>query len=242
MNKKESKYAYPKWVKESYSSEGEDRIALSLLRKQINNFDNKFFYIDIGSNDPIRFSNTYLFYKLGLRGICIDPLPSSKKKFKLIREEDIFENVAISENSKEIFLNIYENDDTSTTDLKTQNRYNSKMNLIERRKVNTLTLKQILKKNKLPERIQIPLLSIDAEGVDFTVFEQAMLIKNRFDLIIIEDKMVNLSKSYPYSDICSLAKDNNYLLLAKTPLNSIFIDNLSSTFDWLPDEMIKDKN
>ena len=237
MNKRETSYKYPKWIKQSYSLEGEDRIALSLLRKRINNFDKKFFYIDVGSNDPKKYSNTYLFYKLGLRGICIDPLPSSKKKFKHYREEDIFENVAITENSEEIFINIYENDDASTIDPETQDRYNSKMNLIERRKINTLTLKKILEKNQLSEKTKIPLLSIDVEGLDYSIFKQAMQIKNRFDLIIVEDKMVNLSKSYPHSKICSLARDNNYILIAKTPLNSIYIDNLSSTFDWLPEIM-----
>ena len=237
MNKKESRYTYPKWVKQSYSQEGEDRIALSLLRKQINNFDKKFFYIDVGSNDPIKYSNTYLFYKLGLRGICIDPLPSSKKKFKKEREEDIFENVAISDNSEEIFLNIYENDDASTIDPQTQNRYNSKMNLIERRKINTLTLKKIFEKNKLSETTKVPLLTIDVEGLDYAIFKQAMQVKNRFDLIIVEDKMVNLSTSYPHSNICSVARNNNYILIAKTPLNSIYIDKLSPNFNWLPERM-----
>ena len=116
------------------------------------------------------------------------------------------------------------------------------MNLIERRKIKTLTLKQILEKNKIPETLQIPLLSIDVEGVDFSIFKQAMSIKNRFDLIIIEDKMVNLSKPYPHSNICSLAKDNKYILLARTPLNSIYIDNISPTFDWLPYEMRRQIN
>ena len=111
------------------------------------------------------------------------------------------------------------------------------MNLIERRKINTLTLKKIFEKNKLSETTKVPLLTIDVEGLDYAIFKQAMQVKNRFDLIIVEDKMVNLSTSYPHSNICSVARNNNYILIAKTPLNSIYIDKLSPNFNWLPERM-----
>ena len=47
------------------------------------------FYVDIGCHHPFRFSNSYLFYKLGWRGICVDPLPGTKALFNKWRPEDI---------------------------------------------------------------------------------------------------------------------------------------------------------
>ena len=61
--------------KASFSSDGED----SILDKYLLNF-RKGNYIDIGSNHPILFSNTFLFYLKNWRGICLDPLPFLKKK------------------------------------------------------------------------------------------------------------------------------------------------------------------
>jgi hypothetical protein len=35
------------------------------------------FFIDIGAHHPFRYSNTYMFYKKGWRGINIDATPGS---------------------------------------------------------------------------------------------------------------------------------------------------------------------
>jgi hypothetical protein len=48
----------------------------------------KGFYVDVGAHHPLRFSNTYLFYKKGWRGINIDATPGSMKLFNKIRPED----------------------------------------------------------------------------------------------------------------------------------------------------------
>jgi len=64
-------------LSKSYSLEGEDRIALSLLRDIVKSHDS-LFYVDIGCNDPDLGNNTKLFYDLGKHGLCVDPLPSFK--------------------------------------------------------------------------------------------------------------------------------------------------------------------
>ena len=103
-----SSILYENCLQESFSQEGEDRLCLSLLRNVIGQFNGEIFYLDIGCNDPIKYSNTYLFYKLGYRGICIDPLPKSKEKFKSIREKDLFINAAVTDKDGEKELQIYE--------------------------------------------------------------------------------------------------------------------------------------
>jgi len=52
------------YATKSYSQKGEDIILRRILgEKEVG------FYIDIGAHHPKRFSNTYLFYKKGWRGI-----------------------------------------------------------------------------------------------------------------------------------------------------------------------------
>lgn len=42
-----------------------------------------------GAHHPMRFSNTYLFYKKGWNGINIDAMPDSMKPFNKFRPRDI---------------------------------------------------------------------------------------------------------------------------------------------------------
>ena len=47
----------------SYSQEGEDIILRNLFGNRKDGF-----YVDVGAHHPMRFSNTYFFYKLGWNG------------------------------------------------------------------------------------------------------------------------------------------------------------------------------
>jgi hypothetical protein len=72
------------YSKPSFSQEGEDR----LLDRYFGNRPTGF-YIDVGAHHPHRFSNTYLFYMRGWRGINIDAMPDSMKPFRSMRPRDI---------------------------------------------------------------------------------------------------------------------------------------------------------
>ncbi|OBI62653.1 hypothetical protein A5706_16580 [Mycobacterium sp. E796] len=67
----------------SYSQEGEDRILDRLLASAP-----KGFYVDVGAHHPIRFSNTFLFYRRGWRGVNIDAMPGSMRLFDKYRPRD----------------------------------------------------------------------------------------------------------------------------------------------------------
>ncbi|MBL8550627.1 MAG: FkbM family methyltransferase [Hyphomonadaceae bacterium] len=69
---------------ESYSQEGEDLVLARVFNGQPTGF-----YIDVGALHPIRFSNTYLFYKRGWRGLNIDATPGSMEAFRRIRPRDV---------------------------------------------------------------------------------------------------------------------------------------------------------
>ncbi|AFZ46692.1 hypothetical protein Cyast_0718 [Cyanobacterium stanieri PCC 7202] len=81
----------------SFSQEGEDRILNRFFERQ-----EKGFYVDVGAHHPQRFSNTYLFYLKGWRGINIDPLPGSMEKFNQLRSNDINLELAISNQNESL--------------------------------------------------------------------------------------------------------------------------------------------
>ena len=58
------------------------------------------FYIDIGANDGLNASNTYIFEQLGWKGVCIEPQPDVFKKLRRFRKCDCY-NVALSSCSNE---------------------------------------------------------------------------------------------------------------------------------------------
>ena len=69
---------------ESFGQEGEDLILARLFDRQ-----EKGFYVDVGAHHPFRFSNTYLLYLRGWRGINIDAMPGAMDAFRKWRPEDI---------------------------------------------------------------------------------------------------------------------------------------------------------
>ena len=85
------KLYYEKYSKKSYSASSVDLIIARIFRNQ-----KKGFYIDIGCNHPIKFSNTYLLYKKGWRGINIDADKESIVQFNKFRPNDISINIGIS--------------------------------------------------------------------------------------------------------------------------------------------------
>ena len=66
----------PKYRK-SYSQCGEDIIVARLLRDMGIDMP---FYVEIGTNDPVIFNNTYFFYRRGAHGVCVEPNPKLHKK------------------------------------------------------------------------------------------------------------------------------------------------------------------
>ena len=57
-------------IKNSYSQYGEDNLVLEILERS--KIQNRVF-VDVGGNHPSSYSNTYKMYRLGYRGIVIEP-------------------------------------------------------------------------------------------------------------------------------------------------------------------------
>lgn len=219
----------------SHSLEGEDRIALSLLRSIIDSHDS-LFYVDIGCNDPESGNNTKLFYDLGKFGLCVDPLPTLQSVYREKRPKDFFFSGAVGPHASIEFF-IFEDDTASSTDPETIKRYKEKFTLQQSITAIQKPLDSILADFGYEKPANIPLISVDIEGSDLEAVRYAMEESiHTFHVLIVEDKLVNIDPSFPNkaSKINSIACQAGYTMIAKTPLNSIYILRASNIFEWMP--------
>jgi hypothetical protein len=76
----------------SYSQCGEDLIVAFIFNGlKMSHWT----YLDIGAHHPTDISNTYLFYRKGHRGVCVEPDPTLCAEIRRVRAEDVCLNVGV---------------------------------------------------------------------------------------------------------------------------------------------------
>jgi len=204
----------------SYSQEGEDMILQRVFERYKSGF-----YVDVGAHHPRRFSNTYLFYKKGWRGINIDAMPGSMDLFKALRPKDINLEIPVSD-KKEILTYYIFNEPALNGFSKEISQARDKheyYSIKATKELETSTLEEILEKF-LPEGQQIDFLSIDVEGLDFMVLKSNSFVKFRPNMILIEilgSKMEDLLSN----EITLFLNKHNYSIFAKAVHTVIFKKN-----------------
>lgn len=160
-------------INKSYSQGGEDLILAKLLK-----FKSKGFFIDVGANDPISLNNTYLFYKMGWRGINFEPIPELAVNFKNKRNEDTVINKAMSNfvGETDFCVGIDEYNVNSSL----LNMELPKQQMI---KVTVDKLENVLDKLNISK---IDFISIDTEGTELDVLEGLNLDKYKPQFILVE--------------------------------------------------------
>jgi len=144
-----------------FGQDGEDLILDRLLQRQEQGF-----YVDIGAHHPVRFSNTYLFYQRGWRGLNVDAMPGSMELFQRIRPNDINIECGVAGAKGELTyycfnepaLNTFEQ---AEAELKNKHPYA----LLETKQVHVERLDALLDRY-LPQGQAIDFLSVDVEGKD----------------------------------------------------------------------------
>ena len=149
-----------------YGQDGEDLILDRLLDGQKSGF-----FVDVGAHHPVRFSNTYLFYRRGWRGINIDAQPQSMNAFRRLRERDINIEVGVGSRAgweryfrfNEPALNTFEPEEAKR---KAVGPYR----IEEEVDVQVRRLDDILD-HHVPADTAIDFLSVDVEGLDLDVLQ-----------------------------------------------------------------------
>ncbi|MEW5819897.1 MAG: FkbM family methyltransferase [Cyanobacteriota bacterium] len=208
------------FINKSFSHEGEDLIINKIFSQYSSNY--KGFYIDIGAYHPMRYSNTYLLYKLGWNGINIDANPDSMKLFKKYRSRDINLECAIS--SKKETKTYYMFNDPAlngfSKQLSQQRNCFLDYKIINQLEVETFPLYEILNKYLQPSQ-QIDLFNIDVEGLDFEVLKSNDWNKFKPKVIVIEILECDFLKVI-HTDIYKFLIDLGYYPYSKTFSTMIF--------------------
>jgi len=209
------------YYQKSFAQEGEDIV----LQRFVANISNGF-YVDIGAHHPKRFSNTYLYYIKGWRGINVEPRPGSKKLFDKYRPGDI--NLELPVNSLEEELTYYMFNEPALNGFsKEVSGYKDGLGeykIINEIKMKTRTLKNILDEF-LPSKQKINFMNVDVEGLDIKVLESNNWEKYKPDIILCEDNEFQVSNP-KNSSIYVFLTGKGYKIVAKTFNTLIFkVDN-----------------
>jgi len=216
----EFKNAYIPTSSKSYSQEGEDLILLRIFEKKRIGF-----YVDVGAHHPFRFSNTYLFYRLGWRGINIDATPGSMKLFNKFRKRDINVEVAIGEKEEILTFYIFNEPALNTFDENLARQRNGKMGyyIIKKLPIKVLPLSKILEEY-LPEGQEIDFLNVDVEGKDFEVLKSNDWSTYKPKVVLVEILHSSIEEVFKYP-IFIFMKENGYSFFAKTFNTRFFAEN-----------------
>ncbi|MDG1277999.1 MAG: FkbM family methyltransferase [Algoriphagus sp.] len=203
-----------------FSQTGEDMILYMLLRDIR---DNDLFYIDVGCNDPIHDSNTFLFYLNGGSGICIDGNKSLIDKHKKIRTRDISICSLVSDEVEEVTFYISKENRVSTASKEVMINNSKRWEFGDKQNLKTRTLNEILDSN-LPKGQAIHLLSIDVEGYDFKVLKSIDLEQYQPRVIVIEMHSFSLDPDFLKSDeVILYLQSYGYSLKYYATFNAYFV-------------------
>lgn len=207
----------------TYSQTGEDRILSFVMgmfgKKNIS-------YLDVGTNHPKMGNNTFLFYRQGGKGVCVEPNPELCREIKKRRPRDLCLNIGIGTNdgvSADFY--IMSSHVLSTFSKDEAEELNAKGNY-KIDKVLKMPLRNINSIIKEYFESPIDLVSIDVEGWNEEIVRSFDFRATRPFCFCVET--ITFSENLlgeRLTGIFETFERNNYSVIAETPLNAIFLDN-----------------
>jgi FkbM family methyltransferase len=184
----------------SYSQFGEDLVMAALCR-----WPTEGTYLDVGCNDPVRYSNTYWLYEKGWSGIAIDANPKFENRWRRLRPRDTFVPTLVSNSPGERRFYFADDDLVSSG----HDEWASvQTDVVQGEVLQSQSLDEILRRQKVDA---IDLVSIDCEGMDAEVLSSLDLQRYPVGVILIEsvegsdDELVIASRLAAYG-YCKMAR------------------------------------
>lgn len=192
----------------SYSQFGEDLALMFYLGSESQKS-----FIDVGCNDPNRFSNTRLLHEAGWVGLNIDANPEFEKAYSKFRPGSKFVNALVGTSKTPVSFYMFRESALDTTDeTMAMDHINNAWQLLEERQIQPQTLNDIILKecqNATPT-----LLSLDCEGAEIDVLNSLDMQIHRpkwilfesvnYSLLQRDESVVNYLKEKGYSVMCTL--------------------------------------
>ncbi|MGH8021593.1 MAG: FkbM family methyltransferase [Opitutaceae bacterium] len=214
----------PPGAAHTYGLDGEDRVMFQLLGAE-DRSRQPGFYVDVGAHHPWLYSNTYVFYCRGWRGINIDPMPASMEPFRELRPRDINLEIAIGE--KREHLSYYEFEEPAFNGFMEKNAIDVQKEglskLVKTHSIETLPLAEVLDRHAPPGQT-IDFMSVDVEGFDEVVLRSNDWDRFRPGHLIVEILDFGNWKHAQNLDIVRYLDECGYELCARTGRSVIFKD------------------
>lgn len=193
----------------SYSQLNQDLNVISFFNNK-----NDMYFIDIGANNGITLSNTFLLEKqYNWKGICSEPLPRAFKQLIKCRNVICDNNAVFSKSglSLEFSESNLLSGITKFIDLYTRVRKGNQII------VKTITLQSLLDNYKAPKIIQY--FSLDTEGTELEILKSVDFSKYTFLYINLEHNYVEPKRS----EIRTLLLNNGYLYKGENKFDDDYI-------------------
>lgn len=210
-------------MSETYCSHNEDREMLELF----GNLEAPF-YVDVGANDGITGSNSYLLEQNGWQGILVEPNPVLVEQIKGFRTANVVPCL-ISNELGEVDFHVV----TGPGNLHGLSRIDATDDFFEHvkkhggevhcQKVTSKDLTMILRENNVPQNFEF--LSIDVEGHELNVLETLDFETFSPQIIMLEDN----SKGFDKKPLRFL-ESKGYSRVHRTGVNDWYTKDLKHLF------------
>lgn len=141
-------------------------------------------YVDIGAFHPVGLSNTYLLYRRGWKGICIEPHPEHFVDFPKLRPRDVNLNLAVSTTEGNVPFCC---DDVCSGISDKTHIHANRNPMAKKISVKARSLASILDEYLADLGEEIDLISVDCEGHDMEVLRSNDWSRFRPKLILVEN-------------------------------------------------------
>jgi FkbM family methyltransferase len=182
-------------------------------------------YIDIGANDPVSHSNTYLFYRDGGSGVLVEANPAIARRIRRKRPRDTVVNVAVvPQGAGFLDLHVMDMDGLSTVSSTWRDTIANEAlaTPVKVLQVRTLGINDLLLQHAQPKFIDFA--SLDIEGLDFDVLSAWDFDRWRPFLFCAETAEVGANGYAKDKRIDVLMMTRGYAPLFSTFANTIFLD------------------
>jgi FkbM family methyltransferase len=176
----------------------------------INHYNHKRrgYFVEIGANDGVKLSNTYLLEtQFNWKGICVEPILSTFQELKVNRPNSICVEKAVYNRSNMLVDFYIYNDDTLYSGI--SDHLTSHKSMVENNKTwdktPTITLLDLLDEAKAPKFIEY--LSLDTEGSEYEILKAFDFSKYEFGIIDVEHNFIEPQRS----QIRELLEANGYI-------------------------------
>jgi FkbM family methyltransferase len=183
-------------------------------------------YLDIGAHHPIQYSNTYLFYKRGFRGVLVEPDPELMATIKRARPRDICIEAGIGlETTTAAPFYVMSTRTLNTFSEPEARRYEAMGTQRIDKIIQTplIMLNEILSKHF--KDTPPTMLSVDVEGLDYEILSTLDLTTRRPPIVCVETLQYSETRE-ELKDlrITQFLLDNGYFAYGDTYINTIFVD------------------